>query len=85
MSVRRHSVDDDPVAHVHDAVEIGGGFGIVRDHDDGLAKILIELAEHLQNHFRIFRVQISGGLVGKEDFRFIDDGPGDRDALLLAA
>src|SRR6267378_7248805 len=85
MSIRRHSVDDNSVAHVYDAVEVGCGFGVVRDHDDSLAKILIQLAKHLQDNFRVFRIQIAGRLVGEKDFRFVDDRPRDGYALLLAA
>jgi len=53
MSIRWHPVDDDAIAHVHDAVEIGGGFGVVSNHDDGLTEIFVELAEHLQDDFGI--------------------------------
>src|SRR6266850_1160600 len=85
MSIRGHSVDDNSVAHVHDAVEIGCCFGVVSDHDDSLAEILIQLAKHLQDNFRVFRIQISRRLVGKQDFRLVDDRPRDGYALLLAA
>ena len=73
------------VAHVHGAVGVGGGFGVVGDEDDGLAQLVVELAEHAQDGFGILGVEIAGGLVGEEDFRFGDDGAGDGDALLLAA
>src|SRR6266851_6601604 len=85
MSVRRDAVDDHAVAHVHDAVEVGDRFGIVGDHHDSLPQILVELAEHLQNDFGIFGVEVPGGFVGKEDFRLVDDGAGDGHALLFAA
>src|SRR6267142_1719787 len=85
MSVRRNSVDDYTVAHMHYAIEVGGRFGIVGDHHDGLAEIFVQATEHFQNNFRIFGVQVACGLVGEENFRFIDDGAGDGHALLLAA
>src|SRR5580704_4751813 len=53
ISVRRHSVDDHAIPHVHHAVKIRRGFGIVRDHDDRLAQILVELPKHLQHDFGI--------------------------------
>src|SRR5271163_774825 len=84
MLVRRDAVDDDAVAHVNDAIEVGGGFGIVGDHYDGLAEILVQAAEHLEDDFGIFGVEIAGGLIGEKDFGFIDDGSGDGHALLFA-
>src|SRR5438874_1633410 len=47
MSVCGYAVDDDAVAHVHDALEVRGRFRIVRDHHNGLAKFFVQLAEHL--------------------------------------
>src|ERR1700688_493153 len=47
MLIRWNAVDDDAVTHVHDAIEIDDGFGIVGDHDDGLAQFFVELAKHL--------------------------------------
>ena len=85
MSIRRDTVNDDAVAHVNDAIEIGGGFGIVGDHDDSLAEILVEAAEHIKDDFGIFCVEIAGGLIGEKNFGLVDDGTGDGDALLLAA
>src|SRR6266403_1250413 len=70
---------------MHHAVEISGGFRIVRDHDDGLAKIFVQLPQHLQHDFRVFRIQVSRWLVGEENLRLIDDRPRDGHALLLAA
>lgn len=83
MSVCRNAVDDDAIAHVHDAVEVGRGFGVVGNHDDGLAEVLVQAAKHFQNDFGVFGVKVSGGLVGEEDFGLVDDGAGDRDALLF--
>src|SRR6266851_2036784 len=85
ISIRRHSVDDNSVAHVNNAVEIGGCFRVVRDHDDGLAQIFIQLPQHLQHDFRVFRIQVSCGFIGEENLRLIDDRPRDGHALLLTA
>src|SRR6267143_1552454 len=85
ISIRRHSVDDNSIAHVHDAVEIRCCFRVVRDHDDGLAQIFVQLPQHLQHDFRVFRIQISRGLVGEENLRLIDDRARDGHALLFAA
>src|SRR3981081_172639 len=51
ISIRRHSVDDDSIAHVHHAVEIRCCFRVVGDHDDGLAQILVQLPKHLEDDF----------------------------------
>src|ERR1700741_3910072 len=85
MSVRRNAVDDDAVAHVNDAIEVNGGLGILGDHDDSLAEILVEATEHFEDDFGIFRVEVAGGFIGEKDFRFVDDGAGNGDALLFAA
>src|SRR5579863_2356615 len=85
ISVRRDAIDDDTIPHVDDAIEIDDRFGIVRDHDDGLTQILVELTKHLKNDFGILGVEIAGRLVGEENFGFVDDGAGDGNALLLAA
>ena len=69
---------------MHHTVKIGSGFGIVRDHDDRLAQVLVELPQHLQHHFRVFRIQISGRLVGQKDFWFIDNRARNGHTLLLA-
>src|SRR5271154_5017837 len=85
MSVNRRTVHNLAVTHVQDAMPVGGGFGIVRDHDDGLAEILIELAEKAQDGFGAFGIEVAGGFVGQDYFRFADDGASERDALLFAA
>src|SRR6266403_6134032 len=85
ISIRRNPVDDHAVAHVHDAIEISGGLGIMRDHDEGLAKILIQAAQHLQHNLGIFCVQVAGWFVGEQNFRIGNDGPSDCDTLLFAA
>src|SRR5207249_8780598 len=83
--IRWHAVDDHAVAHVHHAVEIRGCFGVVCDHDNGLAQILVQLAQHLQDDFRVFGIEVARGFVSEENFRLIDDRPRDGYALLLTA
>jgi hypothetical protein len=63
----------------------GRRIGIVGNHHDRLPQILIELPQHRQHVVRTFRIEIAGGLVGEDDFRFVDDGARDGYALLLAA
>ena len=51
MSVYGAAVDHFAIAHVQDAVAVGRGFRIVSDHHDGLAQILIQLAQQTQHGF----------------------------------
>ena len=46
---------------------------------------LAEACHEVQDALDQFRVQGAGGLVEEHDFRFHGQGPGDGDALLLAA
>jgi hypothetical protein len=85
MSVNRGTVHNLAVTHVQDAMAVGGGFGIVRDHDDGLAEILIELAEQTKDSFGAFRIEVAGGLIRQDDLWFADDGARQRYALLFTA
>src|SRR5437763_6539453 len=62
-----------------------GRFRIVRDHDDGLLKLLVESLQKIERVGGILRVEITGRFVGDEDARIGDDGAGDGDALLLTA
>src|SRR4030095_4013230 len=85
MSVRRNAVDDHTITHVDDTIEIGGGFGIVGDHHDGLAQILVQATKHFQDDLGILGVQVAGGFIGKKNFRFVDDGAGDGHTLLFTS
>src|ERR1700741_468096 len=85
MSVCRNAVNNHTVAHVHHAVEVGCGFGVVRDHHDGLAEVLVQPAKHLQHDLRILCIEVSGGLIGKQNFGLVDDGAGDGNPLLFTA
>ena len=80
------SVHDHAVAHVQHAIAVSGRFGIVRDHHDRLAEILIELdAAAPARSSELFVVQISRGLIGQDDFRLADDRARQSHALLFAA
>ena len=37
-------LDNPSIPHVHDVVRVGRGFGVVRDHEDGLAEALVQAA-----------------------------------------
>ena len=58
--------------------------GIVGDHDDGVARG-VEALEEIDDDALVGGVEVSGGLVGEEDGRVVDQGTGDADALLLSS
>ena len=67
------------------AAGAGGGVGIVGDHDDGLALLLVEGLQQRQDFIAGLAVEIAGGFVAKQDGGVGDNGAGDADALLFAA
>src|SRR5712692_9628417 len=67
---------DDPAAHrVDDRVVVGR-------HDDRGARP-VDAVEQLHDVDRRGGVEVAGGLIGQKDERPVDEGPGDRHALLF--
>ena len=60
-----------------------GQLGIMGDHDD--QPVPGHLLQKLHHLHAGLAVQRAGGLVGQEDVRVVDEGPGDGNALHLAA
>src|SRR3954447_12075774 len=58
---------------------------VVRHQDDGDPLLRVELLEHLEDLLARARIEVAGRLIGEQERGVIDQGPGDRDALLLAA
>src|SRR5690606_7322270 len=58
--------------------------GVVRAKDKRGALLLVHLTHQFENGFACFRVEVCRGFVGEDDFRLLDEGAGDGDALLLA-
>ena len=54
------------------------------DHDNGVA-FAVDALKLFHNDGRRVRVEVSGWLVGKDNFRVGDDGAGNCSALLLTA
>src|SRR5699024_7835226 len=69
---------DDALAHGVDGDVVVGG------HDDGGA-LLVDAVEQVHDLGGRIRIEVAGGLVGKQDERAVDGGSGDGDALLLTA
>ena len=72
-------------AHGDDAPGPAGQLGIVGHEDECGAGRGIEVEEHVDDGAARFVVEVAGRLVGEEDFRAVDKGAGQGDALLLAA
>src|SRR5512140_2537227 len=79
-------VPDDPaLLEGHDALAEGGDdVGVVGRHEDRDAE-LVDAEEQLQGLPRDQGIQVARRLVGDDDPRVVDEGPGDRGSLLLAA
>ena len=60
---------DPAVPQGDDMVGVGGHLWIMRDQDDGLVKIPGKGTDHIHDLGGGFGVQVSGGLVGKDDVR----------------
>src|SRR4029079_17974225 len=69
---------DHALAHLVDHL------AVVRDHEDRRAGA-IDAVEELHDPDARVGVEVPGRLVADEERRVVDDGPRDRDALLLAA
>jgi hypothetical protein len=81
----RAVLDELAVAERDQAVGVGGGDGVVGDHDHRLAELVYRAPQQLEHVGAGPGVEVAGRLVGEDDGRFGDEGTGDGDALLLAA
>ena len=82
---RPHLVDA-PVEHDHDAVGDHHRFGLIVGHVDGRdPDPLLQRPDEETHLLAELRVEVGQGLVQQEDARLDDHGPGEGDALLLAA
>ena len=68
----------------HAAAHVVDHLAVVGDDDDRRAG-LVDPVEQLHHADRGDRVEVAAGLVGEQQRRVVDEGAGDRDALLLAA
>ena len=61
------------------------GVRIVRHHDDGLALLLVQRLQQVEDLVARLAVEVAGGLVAQQERRIGDDRARDADALFLAA
>ena len=78
-------VDDLAVEQDQGPVRVGGGLGVVGDHDDALAQFVDAASQVVQQRRAGLGVQGAGGFVGEDHVGTGDHGAGHGDALLLAA
>src|SRR5262249_9781918 len=76
--------DDPSIADLDDAAGAARERHVVRD-DDECRALLPELREKRHDVAAGGRVEVAGRFVGEDDVRLHREGPGDRDALHLAA
>ena len=75
---------DNAVGEVHDACGVlFGQFRVVRHHD--YQAVAGDFGEQIHDLHACFRVEGARRLVGQNDFRLVDQGARDGDALHLAA
>src|SRR5689334_3758943 len=77
--------DDRPRAHLHNPPRPYGQAGIMRDEHERGAGLAGEFEEHLDDRLARFRVEVAGRFIGKKDLWTMNEGAGERDALLFAA
>jgi hypothetical protein len=81
MSVRCKAAVNDPHKPVTSPREVF----IVRHDDQRAAISLGKIEQEIDNHLSIFGIEVSGGFVGKENSRIVDERTGYRHPLLLAS
>ncbi len=77
-------MNDAPVCEVDATVRKTPNFGVVRHHQDRVS-VGMQFAQKLNHGFGILFVEVSCGLVRKNQFRMIDQRSRYRHALLFAA
>jgi len=50
-----------------------------------LPEVLVGVAQHLEHNVRVRGIQVSRRLIGKDERRTVDQGPRQRNTMLLAA
>jgi hypothetical protein len=58
---------------------------VVSDHYDGQTFLPMQIAENTHRHTRILAIEVSGGLVGEDEARFVGEAAGDGDTLTFPA
>src|SRR5262245_38057300 len=73
------------IPHVVDFLELLDGFRVVTRHDHRLAIALRQRQEKRRDGFGVFGIEITGGLIGKDERRIVGQRQSHRHPLLLTA
>ena len=73
-----------PVGELDAAVGLARDVGIVRNHEDGVARAM-ELAEDFEHDGFVGSIEVAGRLIGENQLGLIDECASNGNALLLAA
>ena len=79
------SGDDPAVLDLEDVVIRADEAAVMGDDDQGATPLLLLLAQEGKDLVTPFVIEVARGLIGEEHGRVLDQGAGDRHALLLAA
>lgn len=71
-------------AEADDGLGAFGKFKVMGHQHQGSSGGLVQLEKHGDDAFAGLAIQVAGGLVGKEDFRAVDESTREGDTLLLA-
>ena len=77
------SSNDPAISHVNRSSGVGCGILIMGDHENSLAKLLIEPAQKFQDRRCILAVKVAGRFVSQQDRRIVDKSPRYGYTLLL--
>jgi len=78
-------LDNLAVSDVEGAIGDVRNPSVVCDNDDGLLEILVQSLEQIEDFLASLRIELSGGLVRKEQGRIVRQGDRNGDSLLLTA
>jgi hypothetical protein len=78
-------IDDPSILDMDDAIRKGQQPRVMRHDQHGVFAFPGDFGKYLHDRLAILAIECGGRFVGKNDGRISDNGPGDRDALLLAA
>ena len=85
MSRRRSAVVHDPsIPEGNDSGGEPGDFIGMRYHEDGDAILSIQPLENSHDLGAGMRIELAGGFVGEQNFRFVDERACNRQPLLLS-
>ena len=73
------------VAQQHDALSFSGDLPAVRNQDQRGLTLAMEFQEQFENGSPVQRIEVTRGLIGKDDPRVVDQRTADGAALFLAA